>query len=119
MRILSLFLPRLGVQILRAARPELAGHPVGLLAGEGDGALLAAASVEATADGVEPGMTALQARQRCLGISFERDNARECLGRLEAVATLLRAPPRDTQCRDCVAKQRGCFPGGIGRALRR
>ena len=47
MRILSLFFPRLGVQILRATRPERAGHPVGLLAGEGDGALLAAASVEA------------------------------------------------------------------------
>ncbi|MBK9544495.1 MAG: hypothetical protein IPO51_01305 [Dehalococcoidia bacterium] len=90
MRILSLFFPRLGVQILRATRPELAGHPVGLLAGEGDGALLAAASVEATADGVEPGMTALQARQRCPGISFERDNARECLERLEAVASILR-----------------------------
>ncbi|MGE3073251.1 MAG: hypothetical protein AB7N24_04095 [Dehalococcoidia bacterium] len=90
MRVLSLFFPRLGIQLARSATPSLAGRPLGLLAGEGDGALLAAVSVEATADGVEAGMTALQARQRCPGIALERDNARECLEQLEAVASILR-----------------------------
>lgn len=90
MRVLALFFPRLGIQILRGASPEHAGRPTGLLSGEGDGALLAAVSVEATASGVEPGMTALQARQRCPAIAFERDNAGACLDQLEAVAAILR-----------------------------
>ncbi|MGE0599529.1 MAG: hypothetical protein AB7J35_06200 [Dehalococcoidia bacterium] len=90
MRVLSLFFPRLGIQLARAANPSLAGRPLGLLAGEGDGALLSAVSVEATADGIEAGMTSLQARQRCPGIALERDNARECLEQLEAVSSILR-----------------------------
>ena len=90
MRVLSLFFPRLGIQAIRAARPELGSRPLGLVAGEGDGALLTVVSVEATVDGVEPGMTALQARQRCPGIALERDNARECLEQLEAVTAILR-----------------------------
>lgn len=90
MRVLSLFFPRLGVQLVRSANPSLAGRPLGLLVGEGDGALLSTVSVEATSHGVEAGMTALQARQRCPGITFERDNARECLEQLEAVSAILR-----------------------------
>ncbi len=90
MRVLSLFFPRLGVQIARNANPSLCGRPLGLLVGEGDNALLSTVSVEATADGVEAGMTALQARQRCPGITLERDNASECLEQLEAVAAILR-----------------------------
>ena len=90
MRILSLFFPRLGVQLVRDANPSLAGRPLGLLVGEGDDALLSTVSVEATADGVEAGMTALQARQRCPGIALERDNAGECLEQLEALSAILR-----------------------------
>ena len=90
MRTLVLYFPRLGIQLARKASPELAGRPLGLLAGEGDDALLSATSVEATADGVECGMTALQVRQRCPGITFEPDNARQCLEALEAVTAILR-----------------------------
>jgi hypothetical protein len=90
MRVLVLSLPRLGVQLAREARPELAERPLGLLAGEGDSALLTTVSVEATADGVEPGMTALQARQRCPGILLEPDNAGECLDRLAHLTSILR-----------------------------
>ena len=90
MRVLSLFFPRLGIQLARNANPLLAGRPLALLAGEGDEGLLSIVSCEATAAGVEPGMTALQARQRCPGITLERDNAGECLERLEAVVAILR-----------------------------
>lgn len=90
MRVLSLFFPRLGIQLARNANPALVGRPLALLAGEGDEALLSTVSCEATAAGVEPGMTALQARQRCPGITLERDNASECMERLDAVAAILR-----------------------------
>ena len=90
MRFLALVLPRLGIQLLRSSRADLVGRPVGLLSGEGDAALVSVVSCEATADGAEPGMTVLQARQRSRGIAFERDNARECLEKLEGLASILR-----------------------------
>lgn len=91
MRVLALYLPRLGVQLLRAADPVYQERPVGLLAGEGDGALVTTVSVEGTADGVEPGMTALQARQRCPGLLLEPDNAAACLDALEHLVSILRS----------------------------
>jgi hypothetical protein len=91
MRFLALTFPRLGIQLLRAGSPEFSGRPVALLAGEGDTALVSAVSCEATKDGVEIGMTLAQARQRCPGLTFERDNARQCLEHLEAMASILRA----------------------------
>jgi stage V sporulation protein SpoVS len=89
MRVLALVFPRLGIQLARANHPEPAGRPFALLSGEGDAAMLSTVSVEATADGVEPGMTALQARQRCPGITLEADNARECIERLESITSIL------------------------------
>ena len=90
MRILALTFPRLGVQLLREASPEFTGRPIALIAGDGDSALVSTVSCEATKDGVEPGMTVDQARQRCPGIAFERDNARECLERLESMGSILK-----------------------------
>ena len=91
MRTLVLYFPRLGIQLRRKDCPELAGHPLGLLTGEGDDALLSEVSVEATGDGVESGMTALQARQRCPAITLQSDNARECLEALEGVMEIVRS----------------------------
>jgi len=90
MRILALTFPRLGIQLLRASSPEHSGRPLALLSGEGDSALVAAVSCEATKDGVEIGMTGSQARQRCPGITFERDNASQCLERLGSIASILK-----------------------------
>lgn len=90
MRILALVFPRLAVQLLRRQDPALAGRPCATLQGRGDEALLSDVSVEATAAGVEPGMTPEQARQRCPGIEFAPDNAGACLDLLEQVAAVLR-----------------------------
>ena len=91
MRFVALLFPRLAIQLARRANPDLAGHPLGLIAGEGDGSLLAAVSVEATADGVEAGMTGLQARQRCPGIVIEPDDASRSLATLDAVVSILKS----------------------------
>ncbi|MEO8540877.1 MAG: hypothetical protein ABI577_14140 [bacterium] len=90
MRYVALLFPRLGIQVARRVHPELAGHPFALVAGQGDSGLLSAVSVEATAHGVEPGMTCLQAGQRSAGIAMEADNAGQCLAALEAAVTILR-----------------------------
>ncbi len=90
MRLLCLVFPRLGVQVARLKDPSLSGRPVVLLAGEGEGALVTVASVEATAAGVEAGMTASHARERCPAVAVVRDNAGECLDGLEAIASILR-----------------------------
>jgi len=90
MRVLVLHFPRLPIQLYRRQRPDLAGRPLGLLSGEGDGAVLAAVSVEATADGVEAGMSASQARHRCPRIYLDHDNAAACLDELEHLASILR-----------------------------
>ena len=96
MRVLALFFPRLGIQLARVTHPELVGRPFALLSGEGDAALLSTVSVEATSDGVEPGMTALQARQRCPGVTLQADNARECIDRLESIASILQTRATNT-----------------------
>ena len=90
MRVLALHVPRIGVQLLRAADPAFCEKPVGLVAGDGDDALFTTVSCEATADGVDPGMTALQARQRCPALLLAPDNAAACLDALEHLASILR-----------------------------
>jgi nucleotidyltransferase/DNA polymerase involved in DNA repair len=91
MRLLCLVFPRLGIQLARREDPALAGRPTVLLAGDGEAALVAIASVEATAAGIETGMTAAQARDRCPAVTVARDNAGECLDELERIASILRA----------------------------
>jgi hypothetical protein len=91
MRLLCLVFPRLGIQLARREEPALAGRPTVLLAGDGEAALVALASVEATAAGIETGMTAAQARERCPAVTVARDNAGGCLDELASIASILRA----------------------------
>jgi hypothetical protein len=91
MRLICLILPRLGIQLARRLDPALAGRPTVLLAGDGEAALVSVASVEATAAGVEPGMTASEARERCPAVAVVRDNPGECLDELEGISSILRA----------------------------
>lgn len=91
MRLLCLFFPRLGVQLAREKDPLLAGSPIALVTGQGDAALVAVPSVEATAAGIEPGMAAARARASLPGLAFLPDNAGACLGTLERIAAILRA----------------------------
>jgi hypothetical protein len=90
MRLLALVLPRLGIQLAQRADPALAGHPVALVAGSGEGALVAVPSVEATAGGIETGMTVSQARGRVPALLAIPDNAGDCLDELESLASILR-----------------------------
>lgn len=89
MRTLCLLFPRLGIQLARRENPGLIGRPVGLITGDGDAGLVSVLSVEATAAGVETGMTPGQARERCPAIVFGRDNAGACLGELERMTSIL------------------------------
>ncbi len=89
MRTLCLLFPRLGIQIARRENPGIRGRPAGLITGDGDTGLISVVSVEATAAGVETGMTPEQATERCPAIVFERDNAGACLGELERMASIL------------------------------
>ena len=91
MRLLCLYFPRLGVQLAREKDPLLAGAPLALVTGEGDAALIAVPSVEATAAGIEPGMAAARARASLPGLAFLPDNAGACLSTLERIASILRA----------------------------
>jgi hypothetical protein len=90
MRLLCLLFPRLGIQLARRRQPALQGRAVVTLAGEGDEALVSAASAEATAAGVVAGMLASAARVRLAGATFLDDNATECLDLLEGAASILR-----------------------------
>jgi nucleotidyltransferase/DNA polymerase involved in DNA repair len=90
MRLLCLFLPRLPLQVVLRERPLLRGKPVILLSGHGDEAPVSASSPEASAEGVLPGMSAGQARQRCPRAIFLPDTAGECLDVLERLASILR-----------------------------
>lgn len=90
MRYAVLSFPRLPIQLLRRATPAMAGRPLALTLGEGDSGLLSAVSVEATADGVEPGMTILQARQRCPGIELAAEHAGRALEALEGLVSIIR-----------------------------
>lgn len=86
MRILCLVLPRLAIQLARNASHDLTERPVALL----DAAsLVTAASVEATAAGIEIGMTADAARDRCPALATVPDNANDCLDLLERIASII------------------------------
>ena len=90
MRLLALVLPRLGIQLARRADSALPGHPLVLVTGDSEGALVALPSVEATAGGIETGMTLSQARQRMPALVALPDNAGECLDALDDLASILR-----------------------------
>lgn len=90
MRYLVLSFPRLSVQLARKADAVLAGRAFALVDGEGDAALLSCVSVEATADGVEAGMTSPQARQRCPGIDLDVERPGRSLALLESVVDMIR-----------------------------
>ena len=90
MRLLCLFFPRLGIQLVRANGTEVARSPIALVAGDGEGALVTVPSTCATAAGIEPGMTTGQARARAASLVFLPDNANSCIETLERVASILR-----------------------------
>lgn len=90
MRLLALAFPRLPVQVARSHAPELAGRPFAVLSGEGEGALIAAASPEASAAGIERGMLASAARGCCRNLAVIPANAGDCLDALEQAASILR-----------------------------
>ncbi len=90
MRLLCLYFPRLAVSLALRQRPQLQGRPFVLIDGPGDEALVTAASGEALASGVIPGLTAGQARSRISNAGFAPDNAGDCLDELERVAGILR-----------------------------
>ncbi|MGH2633533.1 MAG: hypothetical protein ACRDG3_08995 [Tepidiformaceae bacterium] len=89
MRIVCLLFPRLAVQLARRTHTE-APRALILLAGEGDEALVSAASPEASAAGVTVGMLATTARGHSRTAHFLADNAGDCLETLEAIAAILR-----------------------------
>jgi hypothetical protein len=90
MRLLCLYFPRLAVRLALRKRPQLEGRPLLLIDGPGDEALITAASGEALAANVIPGLTAGQARARIPNAVFAPDNAGDCLDELERVAAILR-----------------------------
>ena len=87
MRILCLFFPRLGVQLVHRANPGLSGRQVALLDGEGDDAVVIAAS----SPDVPPGLAARQARRRSPRIRFVPDNAGACYDELDRLASIIHA----------------------------
>lgn len=90
MRLLALVLPRLGIQLARRSDASLVGHPLVLVTGAGESALVAVPSVEATAGGIETGMTLSQARERLPALVAIPDNAGGCLDALDDLASILR-----------------------------
>jgi protein ImuB len=90
MRLLALVFPRLGIQLARKADRELIGKPVALLTGTGDSSLIALPSVEATAAGIETGMTIAQARERVPALVALPDSAGPCLDMLDDIAAIIR-----------------------------
>lgn len=86
MRILCLFFPRLGVQLVQRGDPARVACPLALLSGEGEDAVVVAASTPA----VTPGMMASQARRRCPGIRFLPDNAGARYDELARLASIIR-----------------------------
>lgn len=87
MRVLCLYVPRPGIQLVQRANPELAGRPVALLEGEGDDARVVAAS----SPEIPPGLTAGQARRRFPGLRFLPDNAAACYEELDRLASIIHA----------------------------
>lgn len=90
MRVLCLFFPRLAIQLVRRARPDLAGRPLVLIHGVGAGARVVATSSEAVAAGVLCGMDASQARRRCPDAAYLASNPGEALAEMERLAAVLR-----------------------------
>ncbi len=88
MDMLCLYFPRLGVDLARRRRPQLAGRPVVLLSGAGDDAKVTAHSSEAGALGVLRGMTAGEARRAAPGAVFLADNPADRLAELDRVAAI-------------------------------
>jgi len=91
MRILVLVVPRLAVQLVRRAHPALRGKPLALMQEAAGVPLVAVPSAEATASGVEPGMTAEEALGRCPGLAMVAARPGEELAELERMAAVLRA----------------------------
>lgn len=90
MRLLALAFPRLPVQLARLGAPELAGRPFVVISGEGESALVAAASPEASAAGIDRGMLIATALGHCPAVATVAPNAGDCLDALEQAASILR-----------------------------
>ncbi|MBA4180172.1 MAG: hypothetical protein C0506_06235 [Anaerolinea sp.] len=90
MRLLCLYFPRLSTTLARRDHRVPRDLPLVLVSGEGDGALVAGASVEAAMAGVAIGMAAGAAKERCPAAAFLPDNANASLEALEQVASILR-----------------------------
>ncbi|MCL6644759.1 MAG: DNA polymerase Y family protein, partial [Dehalococcoidia bacterium] len=71
MRILVVAAPRLSVQLARRAEPGLRGRSAATVQELGGEPLVAVPSVEASAAGVQPGMTLAEARSRCPALAWD------------------------------------------------
>lgn len=90
MRVLVLVVPRLAVQLARRAAQELEGKPLAVMQEATGTPLVAVASVEAMAAGVEPGMTAEEAGGRCPGLATVAAQPAMELAELARMAAVLR-----------------------------
>jgi len=86
-----LYFPRLGVDLARRKRPNLAGRPIVLIDGHGEDARVTARSAEAGVLGVLPAMSAGEARRAAPSAAFLPDNAADREAELERVATIVGA----------------------------
>ncbi|MCX7618279.1 hypothetical protein [Tepidiforma sp.] len=91
MRVLVLVMPRLSVQLARREAPELRGRPAATVQLRGAGPVVAAASAEASAAGVEAGMALEAARGRCPALAAVPAKPAAELDELERLAAVLRA----------------------------
>ena len=90
MRILVVAAPRLSVQLARRAEPGLRGRPAATVQEFGGEPLVAVPSVEASAAGVQPGMTLAEARSRCPALAWAPARPGAELDALERLAAVLR-----------------------------
>ncbi len=119
MRILSLFLPRLAVELMARDRPELRGRPLVLTSHPGDDGRVVAVAAMVAACGVLPGMSAAEARRHAPGAVFAPDNANACYDQLERVGRLLRlraTPLVELGGRDHLFIDLAGLDGGAGEA---
>jgi hypothetical protein len=117
MRILALVAPRLAVQLARRADPSLRLRPVATVQPFGGEALVAVPSVEATAAGVQAGMTVAEALGRCPSLAIVAARPAAELDELERLAAVLRvrATPRVALVsRDAIAVDLGGLEGRFG-----
>ena len=89
MRVLCLYLPGLGMQLVARRRPELAGRPVVMLDGAGASATVVEARGALPGKATLTGIPAAQARARCPRAVFLPDNLGDCLDELERVAAVV------------------------------